>query len=618
MERVQRKWDIDDRHVRHCRPGAVREAQGIRFSVAVPQGQEAALLLYRSGSSRVEAEIPFPAKPVMGDIYSMCVKKLPWRGYEYNYRIGTEIVTDPYAHRVVGKERSEKEDSVVDQHFMRAGFAFQNFDWGEDTAPEIPWEEAVMYHLHVRNFTMQKKSGVRYKGTFRGLQERLPYLKELGINQIKLMPVCEFNEYDTHSPKRTLGTEDIQRNFWGYGPAYYFAPKSAYAAGKDAVREFKTMVHAFHEQGIEVLLDFYFTQEMPLTMILECLSWWVEEYHIDGFHIFGREDAAQVLSRSPMFASTKLICSYYPENCCGWSDAKGQKRNCAESNDGFLSDMRRILKGDEGMLEAMAMRTRRNPEKYGVINYITNHDGFTLQDLVSYDHKHNEKNGEQNRDGCEFNFSWNCGVEGVSRKRSVQTLRLRQKKNAILLLMLSQGTPMLMSGDEFGNSQEGNNNPYCQDNEISWVNWGMLKRQEGFYEFVKRSIAFRRAYGVLHLPAELRCMDYRALGSPDLSYHSSKAWYGGFEYNSRQIGMLYNEKYIGKDEVLYVLYNFHPLEQELALPTLEEDMHWYLLIDTSREESFPKETECYVPDMTKSCMIPPRTILVLVGRKEKK
>ena len=597
------------------RLGAVKEKDGIRFSVAVPQGSNPSLVLYQVGSEKEEAILSFPQKPLVGNIYSMKVSGLPWKKYEYNFKIDDRIVEDPYAGLVAGREVFGQKKDPGREVPVRCGFPFSVFDWEGDIFPNLSYEEAVMYHLHVRNFTMNKKSGVRHKGTFKGLEEKIPYLKELGINQVKLMPVYDFDEVcaqrnDVLSHMRKEETDHL--NCWGYGPGSYFAPKRSFSSGKNTDLELKQMVKAFHEQKMEVILDFYFEPEVSVRLILDCLLYWVQEYHIDGFHIMGAEHYAEMLSKDPAFAGTKLIFSCFSQEM--EQPEKENRKNLAELNDGFLADMRRILKGDEGMLEQFAFRSRRNEPGRAVINYITNHDGFTLKDLVSYDCKHNEENGEQNRDGSDYNFSWNCGTEGETKKKSIVELRNRQMRNAVLLMMLAQGTPMLMAGDEFGNSQGGNNNPYCLDNETSWVSWNRYAAGKDMAEFVKQAIAFRKQHSILHMSEPFKMSDYKACGYPDLSYHSDKAWYGGFEYNSRQLGMMYCERYSGAEEFLYVGYNFHPLAQELALPKLPEGMLWRKVIDTSSETGFLVNEE---PESkgTRLIPIPARTIIALIGEK---
>lgn len=597
--------------------GVQKEKDGIRFTISRKEEERVSLILYEKDGGEKILEAQFPEQPVLGSLYSMKIKALPWRKYEYNIKVNEKICPDVYARQI--RRVSEKE--------IRCCFSFDAYNWDGDACPNILYEDAVMYHAHVRNFTKDPKSGVRYKGTFKGLQEKIGYLKELGINQIKLMPVYEYDEFLEKEEeyrgepkqlpiqvKETETTKKAQRrkNCWGYADAVYYAPKASYAATENPVRECKDMVRAFHANGMEVILEMFFTEKLTIREILNILTYWAKEYHIDGFSFVGRSDFVKFLLHDPFLAGRKFLCAGYP----GEKQEIVRKRVFAECNDGFKMDMRRLLKGDEGMLESFVYHTKRNPEGFGCINYITNHDGFTLQDLISYDQKHNEENGEGNEDGAVWNFSWNCGVEGPTKKKSILALRKRMVKNAFLMMLLSQGTPMLLAGDEFGNSQNGNNNPYCLDNETAWVNWREKNRNRELLEFVKRAIAFRRKHKVLHQKKELQQTDYLSAGIPDLSCHSKRAWYGGFEYESRQIGLLYNGFYCGEDGVLYVAYNFHPLAQELALPKLSADMQWHLLIDTSKEQSFLKEGEQTFSGQERSCVVPERTIQVFLGKKD--
>ncbi len=604
MEKV---FKIDGKTEGFFEPGVRMEAGGIRFTVAAPADAAVSLCLYEKESGKLAVELPFPAEQIPGRPRTMKVQDLDWKDWQYNYKIQDQILTDPFA-RCIWRSEDGKE--------TRGELSFDTFRWGKSQRPRIPYEDGIMYHLHVRNYTMHEKSGVAHRGTFLGLQEKIPYLKRLGVNQIILMPVCDFEEQEakTERPEKKgapLKKVSLQKNYWGYKNGYYLAPKQHYAATEDPVREFKNMVKAFHEHQMEVILEFYFSADTVLREQIRILEYWMEEYQIDGFRIMGETDLARQLAGDPLFADCKIIAYY-----CGELDEKKlQISQMAEMNDGFLNDMRRGLKGDEGMLEALAFRTRRNPKGYHVINYITGHDGFTLQDLVSYEQRHNEANGEQNRDGCQCNYSWNCGVEGETRRRDVLALRSRLKKDAMMMLLLSQGTPMLLAGDEFGNSQKGNNNPYCLDNEVSWVDWGAYKKNLKFVSFVRTLIALRRSEKLLHREKEYTFMDRKACGYPDLSYHSKKAWYGDFGYAQRQIGMLYCGSYVEEDHFLYVIYNLHPQDQELALPKLPEKMKWFQKIDTSRKDSVLTEPEG-ISKKEKMIKIPARTIVLLAGEQE--
>lgn len=607
-----------------CQPGTSVEKDGVHFGCYAPEGVRPALLLYRRGTEEIEEELLFPEEGASCGFYHMKVK-LRAALYEYNFRMGNQVVTDPYARKLAGR-RVFGAQPAQSEHGLRGGLVTKTFDWEGDRRPQLSYEEAIMYHLHVRGFTKQKHSGVRRKGTFAGVCEKLPYLKELGVNQLKLMPVYEFPELvrrggsdGVPESRRALvaaaGQEmqDAYRmNYWGYGPGFYFAPKASYAASADTDLEFKTLVKEAHRQGIEVLLEFHFTEETDVLLIGECLTYWAEEFHVDGFSVICRPEVSAELARLPLFCHLKLICEWLPEKVVQ-ENGKTRHRKLAESNDGFMNDCRRFLKGDEDTLRVFTERQRRNPAGCTVVNYITNHDGFTLADLVSYDRKHNLENGEHDRDGSDYNCSWNCGVEGPTKRKEIVQLRMRQRKNALAMLLLAQGTPMLLAGDEFGNSQDGNNNPYCHDSERTWLTWNHAKSSKELTQFVKDAIAYRKDHALLHQGRELHCMESRADGFPDLSYHGERAWYCDFSRVTRHIGCMYTGR--GEQKTfLYLAYNMYWTEQEFALPLLPKQMSWFRVMDTSLEQSFLPEAETV--GRVRSFCVPPRTIMILEGRED--
>ncbi|MCC8105292.1 MAG: Type II secretory pathway, pullulanase PulA and related glycosidase [Clostridiales bacterium] len=645
-------------------PGAVVCKDGVHFGFYASGAGRPALLLYKKGTEEVAAELPFPEPSVPGNFYSMKVK-LSAEDYEYNFRDGDTVVTDPYAGRIAGREAYGQVPSLS-PHGLRGAFVTGTYRWDEDQLPSIPFSDVIMYHLHVRGFTMHRNSGVSrsQKGTFAGLKKKIPYLLSLGINQVKLMPVYEFSELeipeylythtiadkeqkkvnasadgaDNHSDQasatmqdaaehafdlpaasyeQTLKTQEFRKNYWGYGPGYYFAPKSSYAASKRADVEFKDMVRAFHKNGIEVILEFSFSAETDIGQIIACLNYWACEYHVDGFSIVGREELSAVLARLPLFTSRKLICSCYPDDFISEKGSK-QKRHIARSNDGFMNDSRRLLKGDAGTLETFGWRTRYNPAGCAQINYMTNHDGFTLMDLVSYNMKYNDENGEMGRDGSDANYSWNCGEEGPSAKRKITALRMRQRKNAYAMMLLSQGTPMLLAGDEFGNTQKGNNNPWCQDGELTWLDFSRTKGNKELTAFVSQLIAYRKAHRILHLDAEPQCADYLSSGFPDLSYHGARAWYGDMKSSSLHMGCMYSGHYAGEEDFLYIAWNFHWEEQQFALPLLPDGYSWIRVMDTGLPESFPAMEEQENLGALRMFSVSPRTVVLLEGRTQER
>lgn len=599
----------------------------VNFAVSAKDGSSCALLLYPKENPGAPLEIPFPQDSRVGDVSCLTLEGLNVREYDYNFQIGGRVVLDPYARLILGREKWGVREKTDQENTLRCGFPADDYEWEGDTPLEIPYSELVMYSLHVRDFTMHASSGIPHPGTFQGITEKIPYLKELGINHLELMPAYEFDELPSRRPanpyaQQSSDPEKIKWNTWGYGPGYYFAPKAAYASGADPMREFKDMVKHLHRNGMEVSMEFYFPKGTLCELMVRCLRYWVLEYHIDGIHLSGEAVPAEILAADPLLAKTKLMGQGFAQVDFSWDGQTSSFRNLAEYNDGFLNDARRFLKGDEDMTGAMAARMRKNPSGQAVINYITGHNGFTLRDLVSYDGKHNESNGEENRDGPDYNFSWNCGAEGPSRKKAVTELRNRQIRNALAFLMLSQGTPMLLFGDERGHTKGGNNNSYCQDNEISWISWRKNKQGEEIYQYLKKLIAFRKSHPILHMQRELRIMDYLSCGYPDLSYHGKKAWFGEFETYSRQLGMMLCGKYVkadGKsreDDFLYLAFNMHWIEHEFALPRLPRGKKWKIALDTG----MPKDDGFYEPEwepvleQQKSCVVRPRTVMVLIGK----
>ncbi|MEH2956276.1 alpha-amylase [Candidatus Merdisoma sp. JLR.KK006] len=625
-----KKWD---KNIQHDIKEGILQGQGVRklgedicFTVAVPDKKACSLLLYKKGRKEAEAAIPMEGTGQYGDLRSLLVKGLPADRYEYNYEIDGQVVTDPYACRIAGRESFGK---AVKEEELRGRICPGAFDWEGDRPLRLPCEEVVAYAAHVRGFTKHSTSKVKAKGTFAGLKEKIPYLKELGINQLELMPVYEFSELasmDNPELKKyaPLDGGEPRINYWGYSPkAYYFAPKASYAASDNPVQELKELIKELHRNGIELVLEFYFPKGTKASLVLNCIRYWVVEYHIDGVHINRDGAPVEALAQDPLLSHTKIFSESFALDEIYEEKAVPAFRNLAEYNDGFMLDGRRFLKGDEGRLTAFTWRARRSPARHGVINYMANHNGFTLMDLVSYDEKHNEANGEANRDGSNVNYSWNCGEEGPSRKKRLLKLRMQQLRNAFAILLLSQGTPLIYAGDERGNSQSGNNNAWCQDNEISWIPWKTGKTETGLLAYVKGLIAFRKAHPVFRQSRELQMTDYLSCGYPDVSYHGKQAWFADFENYSRSVGILYAGSYVeagteekGKDDFFYVAYNMHWMPHEYALPGLPEEALWRVAVDTGIEgaDSIYQEGQEPVLEDQRMITVPERTIMVLIGK----
>ncbi len=599
--------------------------KGYNFAVEVPEGGSAELLLYRKGEKQPQKEISFPEENKVGNVLSIRVRGLSPGTHEYNYRINGVVCQDPYAYSIQGRTHFG-EPMDEDVHKIRCGLLPDTeYSWEGDKSLQIPYEDMILYKLHVRGYTKLMSNIGKKKGTFSGLVEMIPYWKKLGINAVELMPAYEFQEVVSKSREEAYMTQkrDEDRiNYWGYTTGYYFAPKRAYCAGTDVHKEFRDFIKALHKAGIECIMEFCFNGETNPLLALRALQFWKIFYHVDGFHIQGSGIIQELVLKDGILSGTKIMMPGY-DFASLYHGKQPAQRVFAEYNQSFLEDMRRFLKSDEGMNQRAVWHVRHNGNYNGVVNFITCHDGFTLNDLVSYNYKHNESNGEDNEDGSSYNYSWNCGVEGHSRKLSIRQMRERQMRNAFLMMLLSQGVPMIYGGDEFANSQEGNNNAWCQDNPVGWTEWKGLKRNEALFRFVKEAIAFRKEHPVLHAPKELKGTDYLAKGYPDISFHGERAWYVSYENTSRLFGVMYFDAYEKRDKeteenkFIYVGYNFHWENRKLALPNLPEGYHWTKVADTGNMVG----ESCFVEDgkeYKKTIEADPRTIVILIGRQEGK
>ncbi|MEU1289229.1 alpha-amylase family glycosyl hydrolase [Kitasatospora sp. NPDC005856] len=623
--------------------GARRVPGGISFSVPSNGAGAVTLVLFRPGAELPFAELPFPERYRVGGVYAMTVLGLDPDAVEYGYRAAgpagaagagrfdpTRILADPYARALGGREEWGTPNRQGRLYPYRAQVPDTAFDWEDDRPPRLAPADLVVYEAHVRGFTRHPSSGVRAPGTFAGLTEKIPYLRELGVNCLELLPVFEFDESDNVRSDPRAGRPLY--NYWGYSTVGFFAPKASYASG-EAVRELKELVKQLHRSGIELVLDVVFNHTAegdergptisfrglddsayymltpeggyrnlsgtgntfnandPLAraFVLDCLRYWVTEYHVDGF----RFDLASVLVRAPdgtplenpplleaiaadpVLRDTKLIAE-------AW-DAAGlyqvgsfpdQRGRWAEWNGRYRDTVRRFLKGDEGAAGELADRMLGSPDLYprrgplASVNFVTAHDGFTLHDLVSYNEKHNEANGEGNRDGESVNHSWNCGREGPTDDPEVLALRSRQVRNALLLLLTGHGVPMLSAGDESGRTLHGNNNAYCHD-ELSWIDWESAERNAELTRFVRQLIAFRRAHPALrrarHATSVEATRDGVRPGEPDRSE------------GNRLLALTLRE---GTD-VVHLAANAHWEPVELRLPEPPEGSRWARFADTS-------------------------------------
>lgn len=526
----------------------------------------------------------------------------------------------------------------------------ESYDWENDKPLNIPLNKSVIYEAHLKGFTAARNSDCKFRGTYKGLVEKIPYLKELGITAVELLPVHEFDEYENANINPKTGKR--LSNFWGYSTVCFFAPKASYSSDKTpggCVREFKDMVKAFHKAGIEVILDVVFNHtaegnERGVTMnfrgfdnsvyyqlvkenpeyymnfsgcgnslncnhpvvadfIVECLRYWVSKMHVDGF----RFDLASVLARDEngflmkdsfltrrigedaVLHNTKIIAE--PWDCAGAYQvgAFPGSRWC-EWNDRFRDGMRKFIRGDEALSTEAATRfsgssdlySTNGRKPYNSINFIDSHDGFTMRDLVSYNYKHNEQNGEENRDGADNNFSYNYGFEGDTQNVKIERTRFRQIKNFFTALLLSQGTPMFVAGDEFMRSQGGNNNPYCQDNEISYVNWADLKVNGTMFDFVKKLIALRKEHPVFTRDCFFTGQKQSESSLPDISWHGIDGATPDWSKMNRFLAFRLGGEVFG-DRDFYVAFNTDIHDRTVTVPVPSKGKSWYRVIDTSIE-----------------------------------
>lgn len=586
--------------------GAVVTQEGTIFTFEGEKEADCAILLYRRNTTEA-VRIEVPRAYCIGALRSVLVKKIDIRRYQYNYEIDGKEQVDPYAQRIEGRERWYETKRYQPGYQVRGGFIQSAYDWEDDHTPEILPEDMVMYKLHVRGYTMDGGAAGRKRGTFAALKEKIPYLRKLGITTVELMPAYEFEELvlpmepcapdylsyrkQEDEPKEEQTVKKV--NFWGYVPGNYFAPKASYAYGREADVEFKDLIKELHRNSMECIMEIYFDSTVSQRMMAEVLRFWVKQYHVDGFHLAGGQLAVEEAAQDVLLRRTKLFCT-------GYGTALLEKKTAYPHlyiyNDEYLYPLRKLLNHMEGSMYEFANQQKKQGLYHGYVNYAAINNSFTLADVFMYSEKHNLENGENNADGSDWNYSSNYGIEGPTRKKYVAQQRKRQMKNALAMVMLAQGVPLIASGDEFGNSQKGNNNAYCQDNKTGWVNWNEAKKNASFTQYVEQLIRFRREHPIIRASQPMRMNDYKGEGYPDLSYHADSAWVNGFDASRRSAGMLYCSAYATQppdgDAFVYAAYNFHHGKCHLALPKLPKGVKWYAVMNTALDEPFYKEEIC--------------------------
>ena len=669
--------------------GACVASNGVSFTINSHGATRCTLLLFKPQAPKPYARIPFPDSYRIGDTYSMLVFDIKPDEFEYAFSFDgpyepakgllfneENVLLDPYSRAVTGQRKwGEKPEGGKDFEY-RARVVKSNFDWGNIKQLEQPFEDLVIYETHVRGYTKDKSSGVSAPGTFAGLKDKIPYLKDLGINAVELMPIFEFDEMES---ARVVDGVQLY-NYWGYNTVSFFAPNTSYAFNEEHNHEgdeLKSLIKALKENGIEVILDVVFNHtaegnEMgpcfsfkgidnnvyymltpdahyynfsgcgnvmncnhPVvrSFIIDCLRHWAIEYRVDGFRfdlasILGRDQNGapmanppipESLAFDPVLGKMKLIAEAWDAGGLYQVGSFPSWNRWAEWNGRYRDDMRSFLKGDDGMAgnaitRITGSRDLYSPESRGhkaSVNFMTCHDGFTLYDLYSYNEKHNEKNGWNNTDGDNNGHSWNCGAEGETDDPNVNGLRRRLIKNAFAALLCSRGPAMFFAGDEFCNTQFGNNNAYCQDNIISWLDWSRLEEFKEIHDFVRHMIQFRKEHPILRKMTKPSSCQF-----PEISVHNGTPFNASTDYKTKLIGIMYagrNEEDTEDDIVFYCMNAYwEPLVMQL--PVLPNGKHWHVDTNTNAEyfdgEDFTAKTELLGVNTIR---VPARTTIILVA-----
>lgn len=669
--------------------GACVASNGVSFTINSHGATRCTLLLFKPQAPKPYARIPFPDSYRIGDTYSMLVYDIKPDEFEYAFSFDgpyepakgllfneENVLLDPYSRAVTGQRKwGEKPEGGKDFEY-RARVVKSSFDWGNIKQLEQPFEDLVIYEIHVRGYTKDKSSGVSAPGTFAGLKDKIPYLKDLGINAVELMPIFEFDEMES---ARVVDGVQLY-NYWGYNTVSFFAPNTSYAFNEEHNHEgdeLKSLIKALKENGIEVILDVVFNHtaegnEMgpcfsfkgidnnvyymltpdahyynfsgcgnvmncnhPVVrnFIIDCLRHWAIEYRVDGFRfdlasILGRDQNGAPMANPPILESLafdpvlgkmKLIAEAWDAGGLYQVGSFPSWNRWAEWNGRYRDDMRSFLKGDDGMAgnaitRITGSRDLYSPESRGYkasVNFLTCHDGFTLYDLYSYNEKHNEKNGWNNTDGDNNGHSWNCGAEGETDDPNVNGLRRRLIKNAFAALLCSRGPAMFFAGDEFCNTQFGNNNAYCQDNIISWLDWGRLEEFKEIHDFVRHMIQFRKEHPILRKMTKPSSCQF-----PEISVHNGTPFNASTDYKTKLIGIMYagrNEEDTEDDIVFYCMNAYwEPLVMQL--PVLPNGKHWHVDTNTNAEyfdgEDFTEKTELLGVNTIR---VPARTTIILVA-----
>ena len=619
-------------------PGTIVQSGSVIFSAVFHDAAECGLILYRLKDAE-QFRIPFTDEFRFGDLCSVCVRGIEPSEWGYRYYRDDFTFLDPYV-REIRKLKAKDGEIEVGRLFPRDETVLPACRGRRQT----PWQDKVICCLHVKGYTASRTSGVSgrgARGTYAGLVQKIPYLKDLGITAVELLPIYELRppvrrtlrtaaaaaaaaaadaEKAAERSAAVTGKKDDRPNYWGFGEGYYCAPKRSLASTGDPQQEFSDMVRAFHEAGIEVYLQLYFPDHVPPQTRHDVARFYATRYCIDGFHLKGSDAGLSAIANDPLLADRAILYYDFPyqdlhrENPEYPEAGKPSVAHLASFNDAYRDLVRRFVKGDDETLRDFIREFISVSEDHGRVRYVTNYEGFTLADLVSYNWKHNEANGEENRDGSDHNFSWNCGVEGKSRKKEISELRLRQMRNLLSLVVLAQGTPMLLAGDEFLNSQEGNNNPWCQDNETGYVNWHKSKEAQNMQDFTKRLLALRKEHEVLRRSKAFAFGSGQDASLPEISFHGKEAWKPDFSARSHCAGILLREEKDGAPSYLFIAINMYWQREEIGLPMLPQGYVWRTVMDTFSQEPFSAEPAALAQQQ--HVLVRERSVQVLTACRE--
>ena len=571
-----------------CDPGTFvlrdKDREGIVFSYALQEGGELCLHLFHL-VSETETLYTFSEKDAYGSLYSVLAKGVSPQEYGYYYTLNGKRLPDYLARAIYPQTKNRPEL----YGFLRC----------EESGPyrgdlRTPLKDQVLYGLHVKGFTVSDTSVPKnIRGTFEGLKAKLPYLKSLCVNAIECMPV--------YAPLKE------ENNYWGYGNGFYYALRPSFSATGDAEASFHALVRACHEEGMALYLQFSFPPSFPSKEALQVIRFYRLHYGIDGIRLIGDHPVRDMIAEDPLLTDLYILTEKDVATSL-------ERKRVGVIDRTYRSLLRRFVKGDAGVLRDFVRSLLRVGNDVESIASLTDFSGFTAMDLVSYNWKHNEKNGEENRDGEENNDSWNCGVEGHSAKKEISSLRVRQIKNLFTLLCFTQGCIRLQEGDEVLNERDGNNNPYCQDNAIGWVTWKKTAKTKSMLSFMRELLSFRSSLRFLHKENSILMTPGKDKLLPEVSLHGKEAWNPSFDYESRAIGIAFRCEEKNGPYAVYLAMNMHWNRAELGLPHLPEGYVWCTVMNTFLTDSFSEVP--LVLQEQHHLLVRERSVMVLVAKEK--